>query len=72
MKIFTLLLPLALRLISKYMDKNEHDHKLKDSWMNFIWEMNHYENSSTKINESINEIIAKQYNKDMKNNRPRE
>ena len=71
MKILTLLLPLALRLLSKYMDKNEQDHKLKDSWMTFIYEMNHNENSSIKINKAINEIMSKQYNKDMKNNEPR-
>ena len=66
MKILSLLLPLALRLMSKYLDKTEQDHKLKDSWMAFIYEMNNSDNESVKINRAIRDIMTKQYKKDMK------
>lgn len=64
MKLLLLAIPYFLKIIDKYLDKNEQDQKLKDDWMKFIFSMNHAGNKSKKMQTELNKIITRQYKED--------
>ena len=61
MKILLLAMPYLLKLLDKYLDKNEQDEKLKKDWMNFIFSMNGAENKSKKMQDELNRIMTRNY-----------
>ena len=64
MKLLLLAIPYFLKIIDKYLDKNEQDQKLKDDWMKVIFSMNHAGNKSKKMQTELNKIITRQYKED--------
>ena len=64
MKLLLLAMPYLLKLLDRYLDKNEQDEKLKNDWMNFIFSMNGTENKSKKMQDELNKIMTRKYKED--------
>ena len=55
-KLFEIILPFAINLISRWLSYNDEKIETKQRWVEFVEEMDHTENRSKKIQKKSDEL----------------
>jgi len=55
-KLFEIILPFAINLISRWLSHNDEKIQTKQKWVEFIEDMDHTESRSRKIQKKVDEL----------------